>query len=109
MEIALLFGLIILNGIFAMSEIALVTARKGRLVRQANAGDASAKVAIALGEEPTKFLSTVQIGITSIGILNGVVGEATLAAPLAQWLQSLGMQEPASHYSASALVVELTP
>ena len=105
MEIALLFGLIILNGIFAMSEIALVTARKGRLVRQANAGDASAKVAIALGEEPTKFLSTVQIGITSIGILNGVVGEATLAAPLAQWLQSLGMQEPASHYSASALVV----
>ncbi|MBZ2209754.1 hemolysin family protein [Massilia soli] len=105
MEIALLFGLILLNGVFAMSEIALVTARKGRLARQANAGDASARVAIALGEEPTKFLSTVQIGITSIGILNGVVGEATLAAPMAEWLQSFGMPQAASAFSASALVV----
>lgn len=105
MEIALLFGLIILNGIFAMSEIALVTARKGRLMRQANLGDSSARVAIELGEQPTKFLSTVQIGITSIGILNGVVGEATLAAPVATWLQSFGVPQAASSYSASALVV----
>lgn len=105
MEIALLFGLIILNGLFAMSEIALVTARKGRLSRQAGSGDESARVAIALGEEPTKFLSTIQIGITSIGILNGVVGEATLAAPLAAWLQSNGFPQPAASYTASALVV----
>ena len=105
MEIALLLGLILLNGIFALSEIALVTARRGRLLRQANSGDASAQVAIALGEEPTKFLSTVQIGITSIGILNGVVGEATLAAPLAAWLQSLGTPPSLSSYGASALVV----
>ncbi|MCC6070828.1 hemolysin family protein [Massilia sp. GCM10020059] len=105
MEIALLFGLIILNGLFAMSEIALVTARKGRLMKLANAGDGGAQVAIDLGDEPTKFLSTVQIGITSIGILNGVVGEATLAAPLAAWLQSLGMPAAASSYTASALVV----
>lgn len=105
MEITLLFGLIILNGLFAMSEIALVTARKGRLMKLANAGDGGAQVAIELGDEPTKFLSTVQIGITSIGILNGVVGEATLAAPLAAWLQSLGMPLAASSYTASALVV----
>ncbi|NML60215.1 HlyC/CorC family transporter [Massilia sp. RP-1-19] len=105
MEITLLFGLIILNGMFAMSEIALVTARKGRLVRLANAGDGAAQVAIELGEEPTKFLSTVQIGITSIGVLNGMVGEATLAAPLAMWLQSLGTPLGASEFTASALVV----
>ena len=105
MEIALLFALIILNGLFAMSEIALVTARKGRLARQAGSGDESARVAIALGEEPTKFLSTIQIGITSIGILNGVVGEATLAAPVATWLQSHGLQQAAASYAASAMVV----
>lgn len=105
MEITLLFGLIILNGIFAMSEIALVTARKGRLMKLASAGDSGARAAIELGEEPTKFLSTVQIGITSIGILNGVVGEATLAAPIAAWLQSLGAPPATSAYTASALVV----
>ena len=105
MEIALLFGLIILNGIFAMSEIALVTARKGRLARQAGSGDESARVAIELGEEPTKFLSTIQIGITTISILNGVVGEATLAAPVAAWLQSYGLPQAASSYTASAVVV----
>ena len=105
MEIALLFGLIILNGLFAMSEIALVTARKGRLARQAGAGDESARVAIELGDEPTTFLSTIQIGITTIGILNGVVGEATLAAPVAGWLQSHGLPQAASSYTASALVV----
>ena len=105
MEITLLFGLIILNGVFAMSEIALVTARKGRLMKLASAGDGGAQVAIELGEEPTKFLSTVQIGITSIGILNGMVGEATLAAPIALRLQSFGMPFAASAYTASALVV----
>lgn len=105
MEITLLFGLIFLNGIFAMSEIALVTARKGRLMKLANSGDGGARVAIELGEEPTKFLSTVQIGITSIGILNGVVGEATLAAPIAAWLQSLGTPPAGAAYAASALVV----
>lgn len=105
MEIAILFGLIILNGMFAMSEIALVTARKARLQKLADLGDGAAKTALALGDEPNKFLSTIQIGITSIGILNGIVGEATLAKPFSTWLQSLGMPDPASSYVATALVV----
>lgn len=105
MEIAILFGLIILNGIFAMSEIALVTARKARLQKLAEAGDSAAAAAIELGEDPNRFLSTVQIGITSIGILNGIVGEATLAAPFGVWLQRMGVQGQVSEYLATGLVV----
>lgn len=105
MEVAILFGLILLNGIFAMSEIALVTARKARLQKQAEAGDNTAKAALDLGNDPNKFLSTIQIGITSIGILNGIVGEATLAGPFSIWLQSMGVATPLSGYLATGLVV----
>ncbi len=105
MEILLLTALIILNGAFAMSEIALVTARRARLVRLADNGDRSAAVAIKLHDDPTRFLSTVQIGITSISILNGIVGEAVLADPLSIWMQSLGMDAKASGIAATALVV----
>ncbi|MDQ9170084.1 hemolysin family protein [Oxalobacteraceae bacterium R-40] len=105
MEIALLFGLIILNGIFAMSEVALITARKARLMKLAEAGDGAAKAALNLGDDPNTFLSTVQIGITSISILNGIVGEATLAQPFAKWLESVGTPNPASEYLATGLVV----
>lgn len=105
MEIALLLGLIVLNGIFAMSEIALMTARKVRLQKLAETGDAAAKAALQLGEDPNKFLSTIQIGITSISILNGIVGEATFAKPFGIWLQSLGTPVAASEYLATALVV----
>ena len=105
MEIFILIALIVLNGAFAMSEIALVTARRARLTRMAEAGDAAAAVAIKLGEEPTRFLSTIQIGITSIGILNGIVGEAALAAPLAHWLQETGLEQDASEIGATVLVV----
>lgn len=107
MEIAILFALIFLNGLFAMSEIALVTARKVRLQKLVNEGDKSAAAAIKLGEDPTRFLSTIQIGITSIGVLNGIVGEAALAAPLAQWLITLGLAESYSGYTATGLVVLL--
>jgi putative hemolysin len=105
MEIFVLIALILLNGIFAMSEIALVTARRARLARLAEDGDNAAQVAIKLGEEPTRFLSTVQIGITSIGILNGIVGEAALAEPLAGWLEGLGLEQRASEIGATVLVV----
>ena len=84
MEIILLIALIVLNGLFAMSEIALVTARRPRLARLAEDGDGAAAVAIKLHDEPTRFLSTIQIGITSIGILNGIVGEAVLAETVDQ-------------------------
>lgn len=105
MEILFLIVLILLNGIFAMSEIALVTARRARLSRLAEDGDGSAAVALTLHDEPTRFLSTVQIGITSIGVLSGIVGEAVLAQPFAVWLQGLGMEEKASAIVATGLVV----
>jgi len=105
LNILILIILILLNGVFAMSEIALVTARKNRLQRMAEEGDAAATIAIRLGEEPTQFLSTVQIGITAIGILNGIAGESVLAGPLSLWLQSLGLEEKASSTGATTIVV----
>lgn len=105
MEIFILMALILLNGAFAMSEIALVTAKRSRLTRLAEDGDASSVIALRLGEEPTRFLSTIQIGITAIGILNGIVGEAVLAAPFAVWLQTFGIEQEASEIGATVLVV----
>ncbi|MCU0951346.1 MAG: hemolysin family protein [Burkholderiaceae bacterium] len=108
MEIAVLAALILLNGLFAMSEIALVTSRRARLQALVDGGDAGAAAAIALNEQPTRFLSTVQVGITSIGVLSGIVGEAALAAPLATWLESFHLIEPQSaRYLATGLVVVL--
>jgi putative hemolysin len=104
-DIALLTFLIVLNGVFAMSEIALVTARKSRLQRLADGGDDSAVVAMRLGADPTQFLSTVQIGITAIGIMNGIVGEAALAGPLADLLRQHGLDHQASSWTATTLVV----
>ena len=105
MEILLLTALIVLNGVFAMSEIALLTARRARLAHLAEQGDASAAIAMKLHDDPTRFLSTIQVGITSIGILNGIIGEAVLAGPLALWLQSFGMDSEASRIASTALVV----
>lgn len=107
MDVAILLFLILLNGAFAMSEIALVMARRGQLKELSEQGDASAAVALGLAQEPTRFLSTIQIGITSIGILNGIVGEAALAPPLAEWLKSLGIEQRAAGYASTGLVVVL--
>lgn len=106
MEIFILIVLIVLNGIFAMSEIALVTARKARLTSKAAAGDKSAQAAIRLGENPTRFLSAIQIGITSIGLLSGIFGESALAGPLSAWMQeTLGIQASTAGTLATVLVV----
>jgi putative hemolysin len=105
MEILILVALILLNGLFAMSELALVSARKARLQKLIDEGDKSAQAAVTLGEDPTRFMSTIQIGITSIGVLNGIVGEAALAAPLSVWLASLGLAEPYTTYLSTGLVV----
>jgi len=107
MELAVLFALILLNGLFALSEVALLTARRARLQARLDAGDGAAGAALRLGADPTRFLSTIQIGITSIGVLNGIVGEAALAVPLAQWLESQGASAPYSLYAATGLVVLL--
>ena len=76
MELLLICLLIVLNGVFAMSEMALAASRKARLAAMAESGDGAAAVALRLMDDPTQFLSTVQVGITSIGVLNGIVGEA---------------------------------
>ncbi|MCL2644928.1 MAG: hemolysin family protein [Betaproteobacteria bacterium] len=109
MEIFVLVLLIVLNGIFSMSEIALVTARRTKLAKLAEEGDLAAKVAVSLGEEPTRFLSTIQIGSTSFGILIGVMSEAALSAPVAVWLRELGMaQRPAEIMATTFVVVLIT-
>ncbi len=105
MEIILLCSLILLNGAFAMSEVALLTARPSRLATLAQRGDRLAAAAIKLSAEPTRFLSTVQIGITSIGLLNGIVGEAILAEPFAVWLSTLGIEPQLSRFMATGIVV----
>lgn len=105
MEIFILIGLIVLNGLFAMSEIAIVTARKSRLTALAHGGSSTAKAALKLAEDPTQFLSTVQIGITSIGILNGIFGESILAEPLSLWLQTFGLSSDLTNIFSTVLVV----
>ena len=107
MDVAILLALILLNGAFAMSEIALVAARKGRLQPLAEEGDAGALAALRLHEAPTQFLSTIQIGITTIGILNGVVGEVALAPVVVEWLNARGLEGRFVEYAATAAVVLL--
>lgn len=107
MDIPILIALIVLNGLFAMSEIALVTARRARLQKLMDEGDSAAAAAIKLGQDPTRFLSTIQIGITSIGVLNGVFGEAALAQPLTAWLISVGADVAWAGTVATAVVVVL--
>jgi putative hemolysin len=104
-ELLLLLVLILFNGVFAMSEIALVTARKARLQVLVDQGDRGAAAALALNEEPTRFLSTIQVGITSIGILSGIVGEAAFAAPLTTWLVQMGAEAKVAQIAATGLVV----
>ena len=105
MEVLLLIPLILLNGAFAMSEVALLTARRPKLATLAKNGDRMAAAALKLCEDPTRFLSTIQIGITSIGLLNGIVGEAVLAKPVAVWMIGLGMDAKVADYGSTALVV----
>jgi len=106
MDATLLVFLILLNGLFAMSEMALTAARKARLQVMIEADEAGAQAAMDLHDNPTKFLSTVQIGITSIGILNGIVGEAAFSDPLAAWVVlTLPVGENAAKISATGLVV----
>jgi Mg2+/Co2+ transporter CorB len=105
MELAILACLILLNGLFAMSEVALLTARRPRLATLAENGDRLAGSALALAHQPTRFLSTIQIGITSISILNGIIGDAIFSAPLAGWLKAQGLDPYWSGITARFIVV----
>ena len=102
----ILLGLTILNGLFAMSEMALVSARKARLQKYIDEGDRSAIEAARLSEDPALFLSTIQVGLTSIAIINGIIGEKALAEPVSQWLQQhLSLPESTVHGLSTFLVV----
>lgn len=106
MDVALLIFLILLNAVFAMSEMALTASRKARLQVMVEAGDGGAQAAMDLHDNPTKFLSVVQIGITSIGVLNGIVGDAAFSAPFALWLhETFNLNDRAADYTATAMIV----
>jgi len=107
MEFLLIVFLTLLNGVFAMSELALAASRKARLASMAEEGDKGAHAALALLGNPNQFLSTVQVGITSIGVLNGIVGEAAFSEGLGLWLQGLGVTAKVSAVAATATVVTL--
>ncbi len=104
-EVAIVLLLVLANSLFVVSEMAVVSARKARLQEMAERGDTRARAALNLANEPNRFLSTVQIGITLIGILTGTVGGATIAAPLAEVFGQVPTLAPYSQTMAITLVV----
>lgn len=109
MDLLLLPFLILLNALFALSEMAVVSSRQARLQNLAERKHPGASVALALHESPSNFLSTIQVGITTVGILSGAVGERTLADPLAAWLANFPTLGPYSHsISLGTVVIGLT-
>ena len=104
-DVAILLVLILLNGLLVMAELAVVAARKARLKRRADGGSRGARIALGLAEDPGRFLSTVQIGITGIGTLLGAFGGATLAAPLGEILAQSGFEPVAEHAEAVAFAI----
>ena len=107
-DVAIIVILVLINGVFAMSELAIVSARKAHLHSMADQGNRGAKTALKLASDPGKFLSTVQIGITLIGIIAGAYSGASLGGPVAERLQALGLAEDWSATTGFALVIGLT-
>ena len=107
MDIFLLLFLIVINGLLAMSEIAIVSARKALLQKLADDGSPGAQTALDLSMEPSSFLSTIQVGITTVGILSGAIGENALADPLAKWVAEIPLLEPYARGLALSFVVIL--
>jgi len=107
MDILLIFFLTLLNAVFAMSEMALASSRKTLLSELESSGAYGAKAALALQNKPTEFLSTIQIGITTLGVINGIVGEAAFSNSLATWFSTWPVLAPAAGILATTLVVTL--
>jgi len=105
MDIAIILGLILLNGIFAMSEIAIVSSRQIRLQQAIDDGNEGAKVALQLQEDPSRFLSTIQVGITLIGIFAGAYGEASIARRIEAALLDFEPLAPYAQGLSTALMV----
>jgi putative hemolysin len=109
MDILIILLLILVNGVFAMSEIAIVSSRRVRLQQMADEGDLGARAALALAEHPTRFLSTVQIGITLIGILSGAFGEAAITQRLIPVFQGIPLLAPyAKALATTCMVIMVT-
>jgi len=104
-EVAIIFLLLIANGVFAMAEIAVVSAKKSRLRRLADQGNGKARMALELAEAPNRFLSTVQIGITLVGIFAGAFGGATLATKLAGPIGQVSFLSPYADKLGFGIVV----
>ncbi|WP_296949388.1 hemolysin family protein [uncultured Massilia sp.] len=104
-DIFIILALILLNAVFAMSELAVVSSRRLRLERMAQDGSAGARTALGLHEDPSRFLSTVQVGITLIGIFTGAFGEASLVERFGPFVAGLGIDAEAAHWIALAIVV----
>ncbi len=107
-DLFIIAGLIVLNGAFAMSELAIVSAKTSRLTARAEDGSVAARTAIRLAAEPGKFLSTVQIGITLIGIINGAYSGASLGGPVGERLVALGLPADMEQEAGFALVIAIT-
>ncbi|MEO1731667.1 MAG: hemolysin family protein [Pseudomonadota bacterium] len=107
-DLLIIAGLIVLNGVFAMSELAIVSAKTSRLAARAEDGSASARIAMRLAAEPGKFLSTVQIGITLIGIIAGAYSGASLGGPVGERLVSLGLPADLGEQAGFAVVIAFT-
>lgn len=105
MEFFIIIGLILFNGILAMSEIAMVSARKSRLETEARTGNKSARRALKLANEPDRFLSTIQIGITLIGILTGLYSGQALAGDLAVWVEKIEPLQPHALLISKTIIV----
>ena len=105
MDLLLILLLTMLNGVFSMSELALASSRKARLAAMAESGDKGAMAALALLDNPTQFLSSVQVGITSIGMVNAILGEAAFSDGVSTWLQRWGVALGAAEVSATVIVV----
>lgn len=104
-DVVIILALILLNGVFSMSELAVVSAKRLRLERMAGEGRRGAGTALALHDDPSRLLSTVQVGITLIGIFNGAFGEASLTARLTPALAGIGMPDGYARPVALAIVV----
>ncbi len=107
-DVAIIVALVALNGVFAMSELAIVSARKPRLEALARRGSSGARVAIDLAADPGKLLSTAQIGITLIGVLAGAFSGASLGGPVGERLKFLGLAPETAHDVGFGLVIVLT-
>jgi putative hemolysin len=108
LDLVIILALVALNGVFAMSELAIVSSRRPRLEAMARGGRRGARTALDLGADPGRFLSTVQIGITLIGILAGAYSGASLGGPVGERLQMLGVPARAADETGFAVVIVLT-